>query len=138
MRFTQDVDVLIRRVDLEAVKAALEAVGFVFRHVKSIDMFLDGPNAKARDAVHVLFASEKVRPDSLVPAPSVTESEATAAFRVVSLEALVRMKLTSFRRKDQVHLLDMVEVGLIDATWLSRFPKELAERLQEILATPDG
>ena len=24
-------------------------------------MFLDGPNAKARDAVHVIFAGEKVR-----------------------------------------------------------------------------
>ena len=27
------------------------------------------------------------------------------------------MKLTSFRRKDQVHIQDMIGVGLIDATW---------------------
>src|SRR5713101_7414288 len=40
VRNTQDVDVLIRRTDLEAAKAALAAAGFVFRHVKSIDMFL--------------------------------------------------------------------------------------------------
>src|SRR6187402_2702266 len=59
VRTTRDVDLLIRRSDLPAVTAALEAVGFVYRHVKSIDMFLDGPDAKARDAVHILFAGEK-------------------------------------------------------------------------------
>src|ERR1700722_17091567 len=61
VRFTQDVDVLIRRSDLDAAKAALEPIGFFYRHVKSIDMFLDGPDAKARDAVHIVFAGEKVK-----------------------------------------------------------------------------
>src|SRR5712691_13406369 len=105
VRNTQDVDVLLRRADLDAAEAALKPAGFIRRHVKSIDMFLDGPNAKARDAVHILFAGEKVRPDSVYPSPDVTESEATTGFRVVTLDGLVRMKLTSFRRKDQVHLL---------------------------------
>src|SRR4051812_5227567 len=61
VRNTQDVDILIRRADLDAAKAALEAAGFVYRHSAGIDMFLDGADAKARDAVHVLFACEKVR-----------------------------------------------------------------------------
>src|SRR5499427_5388292 len=61
VRNTQDVDILLRRDDLEAAKAALAKAGFIFRHVKGIDMFLDGPGAKARDAVHVIFAGEKVR-----------------------------------------------------------------------------
>ena len=39
------------------------------------------------------------------------------SYRVVSLEALVRMKLTSYRFKDRVHLLDMIEVGLIEESW---------------------
>ena len=77
VRNTQDVDILLNRSDLEAAKAALAKAGFVFRHVKGIDMFLDGPGAKARDAVHVLFAGEKVRSDDLVPAPEIDESEAT-------------------------------------------------------------
>src|SRR5256885_8927128 len=63
VRNTQDVDLLIRRADVPAVRAALEKVGFVFRHVAGIDMFLDGPDAKARDAVHVVFANEKIRPE---------------------------------------------------------------------------
>ncbi len=48
------------------------------------------------------------------------------------------MKLTSFRRKDQVHLLDMIGVGLIDAAWPARFSAPLAERLQELLDNPEG
>lgn len=138
VRNTQDVDILISRADFDAARAALEAAGFVYRHAASIDMFLDGPGAKARDAVHVIFATEKVRGDYLLPAPDVTESEPSASFRVLSLEALVRMKLTSNRDKDRTHLRDLVDVGLIDATWPARFPPELAARLQHVLDTPDG
>ena len=58
VRNTQDVDILLRRSDLEAAKSAFSKAGFVFRHVKGIDMFLDGPDAKARDAVHIIFAGE--------------------------------------------------------------------------------
>ena len=138
VRNTQDVDILICRTDLEATKVALAAAGFVFRHVKSIDMFLDGPEAKARDAVHVLFADERVRPEDLLPAPSIAASVATEKYRVLSLDALVRMKLTANRDKDRTHLRDMLDVGLIDATWCQRLPPELAARLQHILDTPEG
>src|SRR5438270_4342122 len=61
VRNTQDVDILLRRADLPAAKAAMARSGFVYRHAASLDMFLDGPDAKARDAVHLVFASEKVR-----------------------------------------------------------------------------
>ena len=67
-----------------------------------------------------------------------SESEAAGAFRVLSLEALVRMKLTSFRRKDQVHLLDLIGVGLVDESWAPRFPRELGARLRELVEDPDG
>lgn len=137
VRNTQDVDILLRREDLERAKVALAAAGFVFRHVKSIDMFLDGPDAKARDAVHVVFAREKVKADSLVPSPDVTEVDDSGPFQIVDLEPLVRMKLTSYRFKDRVHLLDMIDVGLIDESWPARFPAELAARLQTLLDNPD-
>ncbi len=137
VRNTQDVDIVLRRDDFDAAVAALTEAGFVRRHAAGIDMFLDGPQAKARDAVHVVFAGEKVRPEYALPAPDVTESEVSASLRILSLGALVRMKLTSFRRKDQVHLLDLIGVGLIDADWPSRFPPPLAARLQELLDNPD-
>ncbi|NOY43063.1 MAG: nucleotidyltransferase family protein [Planctomycetes bacterium] len=138
VRNTRDVDLLLRREDLEAAKLALAPAGFIYRHVRSIDMFLDGPGAKARDAVHILFAGEKVREDDPATTPTMSEVEQDQAFRIVTLEALVRMKLTSFRRKDQVHLLDMVELGLIDANWPDRFTTVLADRLQQLLDDPDG
>lgn len=137
VRNTQDVDILLRRDDLDAAAAALSQAGFIRRHVAGLDVFLDGPDAKARDAVHVVMAGEKVRPDYPATAPDVTESERPGGFRIVALEALVRMKLTSFRRKDQVHLLDMLEIGLIDAGWTSRFEPELAARLQQLIDTPE-
>ena len=138
IRNTQDVDLVLRRGDLSAAKAALESVGFVFRHVKSIDMFLDGPAAKARDAVHVLFAGERVRAEDLQPVSDVEQVFLKDRVAFLPLDELVRMKLTSYRRKDQVHLEDFLEVGLIDASWCQRLPPELAVRLQHLIDTPDG
>lgn len=138
VRNTQDVDILLRREDLERAKSALTAVGFIFRHVKNVDMFLDGTGAKARDAIHVVFAREKVSPDYLVASPDVTDVDKAGPFHVVDLESLVRMKLTSYRLKDRVHLLDMINVGLIDACWPARFQAELGTRLQSLLDNPDS
>jgi hypothetical protein len=139
VRNTRDVDILLRRADLPAAKAALAAAGFIYRHAASIDMFLDGKGAKARDAVHILYAAEKVRPDALAASPDVVDStNAPEGHRIVTLEALVGMKLTSYRLKDRVHLQDMISVGLIDETWPSKFPPALGDRLQAVLDDPDG
>jgi hypothetical protein len=138
LRNTQDVDILIRRQDLDAVTAALAEAGSVRRKVLGIEMFLEGPRGRPGDGVHVLFAGEKVRPEYSTQAPDVTEWVQGPQFRYLSLEALVRMKLTSFRDKDRVHLCDLSEVGLIDAGWLQRLPADLAGRLQHILDTPGG
>lgn len=138
VRNTRDVDILIRRSDLEAVTAALESAGFVYRRVAGLDVFLDGPQASIRDSVHLIFAGEKVRPEEALPNPDVTESETADHFRILSLEALVRIKLTAFRDKDRTHLRDLLEVGLIDASWTARFPPGLAARLQLLIDTPEG
>ena len=138
VRNTQDVDILLRRSDLDAATRALEGAGFVHRHVAGIDIFLDGPDAKARDAVHIVFANEKVRPEYVTEAPDAAEVEIDPNFRLLSLEALVRMKLTSYWRKDQVHLLDMIDVGLVDETWYGHLPAPLTERLRELLENPEG
>jgi hypothetical protein len=134
VRNTRDVDVLIRRGDFPAARAALEAAGFVYRHAGGLNQFLDGPS----EAVRVIFAREKVREHEPAANPDVTESEQTDQFRVLSLAALVRIKLTAFRDKDRTHLRDMIEIGLIDETWLSRLPGPLAERLKQLLDDPNG
>jgi hypothetical protein len=133
VRNTKDVDLLVRRQDFPDVVNALQAVGFVHQYVNGIDLFLDGPRGSVRSAIHVVFAGEKVRADSLAPSPDVTESEAGPDFPVPTLAALVRMKLTAFRLKDRVHLLDMLEVGLVDESWYARLLPELAARLKEVI-----
>jgi hypothetical protein len=138
VRNTQDVDVLLRREDFCPAKAALEAAGFVHRHVAGLDVFLDGPDARPRDAVHIVFANEKVRATEPLPNPDVAESEDAGLFRVVALAALVRIKLTAFRDKDRTHLRDLIEVGLVDAAWLSTLPPVLTERLRQLLDNPEG
>jgi hypothetical protein len=66
------------------------------------------------------------------------ESEATQDFRLIALEPLVRMKLTSFRDKDRTHLRDLLDVGLVDAAWCHRLRAELSLRLQQLLDNPQG
>lgn len=144
VRNTRDVDILLRRDDRERACAALEAAGFVYRRVAllgktaAMDVFLDGPSAKVRDAVHILWAGEKVAPEAIEPTPELHETEHADGFELVPLADLLHMKLNAFRDKDRMHLRDLVSVGLVDESWIERFPAMLAERLRLILDDPEG
>ena len=138
VRNTRDIDVLIRPDDLPAMRTVMEKEGFHFRQTSGLNMFVEHPDASARDAVHVVLTGEMVRPDDVEPNPDLDPGERADNFRTLTLERLVRMKLSSNRRIDQVHLLDMILVGLIDTTWPPRFPHQLGQRLQELLDDPDG
>ena len=138
VRNTRDVDILVRRADFAAARTALETAGFVYHYLLDIDLFIDGPQGKPSGGVHLLYAGEKVRADDEHPSPELDESERAAEFQVVALAALVRMKLLAWRLKDRVHLLDMIQVGLIDAAWPARLPPPLADRLQQLLDNPNS
>ncbi len=138
VRNTRDVDIILNQHDLDRAILALEEVGFIYRRAAGVTMFLDGPDAKARDAVHVLFAGQKVRDDYPESVPMIDEYELMDQSKTLPLLALVKMKLTSFRRKDQVHILDMISIGLIDDSWLEQLSPVLRSRLEELLADPDG
>jgi hypothetical protein len=137
VRNTKDVDLLVRREDFDRVIEAAESVGFVHQKVAGVDLFLDGPTGSVRSAIPVIFAREKVRPGHLLSAPDITESEPGPEFTIAALDALVRMKLTSFRLQDKLHLLDLLDVGLIDASWCDRVPSALAARLREVIESRD-
>lgn len=138
VRTTRDVDFLVRRSDLPTITAALEQAGFVRDELLDVTMFRDGLEGKPSEAIHLLFAGERTRPDHLLPAPEIQTVDDPANFRVIALEPLILMKLMSNRRKDQVHVEDMINVGLIDPSWLTKLPPELATRLKHILDTPDA
>lgn len=138
VRNTQDVDILIQRGDLPQARAALESAGFHYRRAASLDLFLDAPDASPHRAVHLVYADEIIKPGEPAPSPGVGEWTDLGSFRVINLDALVRIKLTAFRDKDRTHLRDLIEVGLIDQSWTATLPPELAARLQSLLDTPDG
>jgi hypothetical protein len=138
VRNTRDIDLLVRRSDLPAITAALEQAGFVRDELLDVVMFRDGAEGKPSEAVHLLFAGEKTRPDHPLPAPEIQTALDPANFRVIALESLVVMKLMSNRDKDRTHLRDLIGVQLVDVSWLTQLRPELAERLKQILETPDG
>jgi hypothetical protein len=138
IRNTRDVDLLVRRSDLPSITAALEQAGFVGDELLDVVMFRDGAEGKPSEAVHLLFAGEKTRPDHLLPAPDIQTVDDPGNFHVIALESLVAMKLMSNRDKDRTHLRDLIGVRLVDGSWLTKLPPELAERLKQILDTPDA
>jgi hypothetical protein len=137
-RNTVDVDLMVNRSDLADVTTALSNAGFVYYDLFGVAMFLDGPEGRPRDAVHLLFAGEKVKAEYAAAAPQIDALAEHDAYKLLALEPLVVMKLTSFRDKDRTHLRDLIEVGLVDRDWLSRLQSELASRLEELLDNPDG
>ena len=51
---------------------------------------------------------------------------------LIAVADLVRMKLTSFRLRDRVHLQDLDSVGLITDDIEAALPETLRERLREL------
>jgi hypothetical protein len=139
VRTTKAVDSLLRRQDLPKAKQAAAAAGFDYFEIMGVGMFLDRADPNPRRGVHLVWANEIIRPGDTVPSPPMEDSAILGqGLSVVSLEWLVKMKLTAWRRHDQVHLQDMIDVGLVDASWCGKLPHELAARLQQLIEAPGG
>ena len=138
VRNTQDVDILLDPADADAATEVLERVGFVRAKTMGVTMFLDGEDGKPSQAVHVIWAGQKVKESYNLAAPTTDQFREIDQKKIVDLEQLLKKKLTSHRDKDRVHVRDIIGVGLIDQSWVSRLEPELAERLQALLDDPDG
>lgn len=138
VRTTRDVDILIDAKDLPNLKAVMASGGFHYRETASVPMFVERPDGSAKDAVHVILTGEMIRLDDFEANPDLSSLTRTGEFQTLSFESLVRMKLNSFRLKHRVHILDMISIGLIDDSWLNKFPAPLQSRLKELLDNPDG
>lgn len=134
-RLTRDVDIAVERGDLNAIVEAVRPVGFEYRHAAGVDMLIDTREPRARSAVHLLFVREKVRPEYLEPVPDFSAPVRTVeGVPLAPVADLVRMKLTSFRLRDRVHLQDMDAMGLITPQIEASLPQALRKRLQKVRA----
>jgi len=137
LRTTCDVNIMVRPSDFPAMKDAMLAAGFHHRNVSDLEMFVEHPEASARDAVHVVLVG-KIERAGDSPNPDFEPLARANDFQTVRLETLVFMKLNANRDKDRVHLRDMISLDLIDRSWPERYPEPLRSRLIEVLNDPDG
>jgi hypothetical protein len=132
-RLTKDIDMAVRRDDLPKIARAVEAIGLRYRHVAGGDMLVQAEEPTARRAVHLVFTGEKVRPEYAEVVPDLGPCRTLHGIRLIPLADLVRMKLTSFRFKDQAHLKDMEDAGLLTPELEAGRPL-LRERLTQVRA----
>jgi hypothetical protein len=139
-RLTKDVDLAVNRDDLPRIADAVRPLGLVHRHVAGVDMLVDAESPKARSAVHLLFAGEKVRDADVEPVPALSEPgiDSEDGVLVTSVASIVRMKLISFRQRDKTHIIDMDSVGLITPEIQAGLPEALRERLERVRAEERG
>ena len=133
-RLTRDIDIAVRREDLDRIARAVEPFGLQYCHAAGVDMLLQTGEPSARRGVHLFFAGEKVRPEYAEPAPELGGFRRLRGIRLIPLADLVRMKLTSYRLKDRLHIQDMDRAGLITAQIEAGISGELRRRLEEIRA----
>ena len=133
-RLTKDIDIAVRREDLERIAKAVEPYGLKYPRVAGVNMLIQTADPSARRAVHLVFAGEKIRPEYPEPAPELGAGRRLQGVRVISLADLVRMKLTSYRAKDEAHLKDLDEAGLISPDMEAALPAELLKRLAQMRA----
>lgn len=134
-RMTDDIDLAVRRSDLERIRAAAAQAGFRYRHAAGVDMLVDESSPRPRSEIHFVFALEKVRPEYLEPVPFSDADINDDGLLIAPVADLVRMKLTSFRLKDKVHIQDMDGAGLITPEIEASLSEPLRERLREVRAT---
>jgi len=133
-RLTKDVDLVVRRADLEKIAKAAAPFGLQHCHIADVDVLVRPDEPSARRAIHLFFGGEKVRPDSAEATPELGNYRQISGLRLMPLADLIRMKLTSFRAKDEAHLKDLDEAGLIAPDVAAGLSPILAERLAQVRA----
>lgn len=130
-RLTKDIDVAVRRQDLEKIAKAAEPFGLQYRHVGGVDMLVQAGKPSARRAVHLVFSGEKVRPEYSEATPELGPYRKIKGLRLIPLADLVRMKLTSFRASDEAHVKDLDEAALVTPEIEAALSPVLADRLRK-------
>jgi hypothetical protein len=113
---TRDVDLMVRREDLDRIKQVAAKKGFRFRHAAGLDILLYGDADSAKNAVRLVFKNNFAPKKKRILGEEVL---------VIPVADLLRMKLSAFRDKDRVHVRSMDAAGLIttgvEENWRANF-----------------
>jgi len=138
VRNTRDLDILLNRTDLKRAAEALRPLGYTKRKVMGVTAFVPGAAAGRKrfaEGVHIVFAEERVRPEYVCPAPALTKDaivRVQEGYACLAISDLVRMKLTSYRHKDIVHIQDLMDQRLITKKVETALLPELRDRLEQV------
>lgn len=136
VRNTKDVDILVERAALDQIDAAVRDCGYYLDSVGDIPVLLEQASPRPSKGVHLLIAGERARASDPVAVPTLDRAvRSDRGYWVIDLPALLTMKLIAFRRHDQVHLEDMIRVGLVTPEVRAQVPADLLPRLEEIERT---
>ena len=114
---TRDVDLMVCRSDLERIKEIDAKNGFRFR---------------------LVFSGERVRPEQAMPNPPIAPEKKRIhgkEIMIIPVPDLLRMKLSSYRDKDRVHVRSMDAAGLITPETEGKLSNDLLARLQHVRRT---
>ena len=135
-RMTRDVDVAVLRHDLGRIGETASSHGFELRHAAGVDLLVDVLNPDHKRRVHFVFAGERVHAADIEAIPALSEPDtARNGLLIAPVADLLRMKLISFRLKDQVHIQDLDSVGLITPEIEEGLSPALRDRLRQVRAT---
>ena len=103
-----------------------------------MDTLLFGETNSARNAIHLLFTGEKVKAAQLESHPTIRPVRVGIHgqdFLVIPVGDLLRMKLSSNRDKDRVHVRGMDAAGIITEEVEQGLSEDLRSRLRHIRET---
>lgn len=135
VRQARDVELVVYAADLVQASDVFLAHGFQRLESARASSFglIDSPSK--RPILRLTTFEEFCKPQPQLEIDGVCRVQ---GYEVLTLDALVRQMLVRHKLDDRVDLRDMMDVGLVDATWPAKFSPELAARLQHLLDTPDG
>jgi hypothetical protein len=135
-RLSRDIDIAVRREDLDRIEESAIRHGFELQRAwkrgqETFTMY-DRSEDVTRSHIHLILAGEKARAEHPEAVPPLGDVCLTAdGVKIAPLEDVVYMMLTSYRLKDRVHIQDMDSIGLITPDIEARLPPVLRERLRE-------
>jgi hypothetical protein len=121
---TRDVDVMVDRADLDRIKHAAATTGMRFRHEYR-------PARSEKSAVRLMFSCESFNPP-IRPEPKHVHGKDVL---VIPVADLVRMKLSSYRLKDQGTHSSHGRCGLITSEIEKNLEPDLVARLKHVRET---